>query len=295
MIHFPNVLPGSTLYIPWGTYSGSTGASITMSGLAVTDIEIYKNGSTTQRASDTGYTLLGTDFDAIIGIHGISIDLSSNANAGFYSAGSCYWVVISSVLIDGEIINFVLCTFTIGYPNAILNTTISSITSQTSFVLASGPAENDALLGCHIVVHDVASASQKSNVFVADYIGAERRIILADNPSFAIEATDNVSVFAPVVNEFTVHATVASVTSAGDFTLTLLNYAGNESLNGQFANRYLVFLNGPNAKLAQVISTYTVTGSTKRVQFTNARLNGTDAPFPNAPQVGNTCRILGLG
>ena len=51
---------GDTVYLPFDTFD-SDGASITITGLAVTDIEVYKNGSVTQRASDNGYALLDTD------------------------------------------------------------------------------------------------------------------------------------------------------------------------------------------------------------------------------------------
>ena len=98
------------------TFDGGTGASITMTGLAVTDIEIYKDGGTTQRASDSGYTLLdtdGIDFDGTTGIHGFSIDLSDNTDAGFYAVGSWYHVVVASITIDGQTVNFVACAFRI--------------------------------------------------------------------------------------------------------------------------------------------------------------------------------------
>lgn len=114
-LHLGNVPAGSTLYIPFASYNAA-GASITLSGLAVTDIEIYKNGSVTQRASDAGYTLLdtdGIDFDGITGIHGFSIDLSNNTDAGFYTVGSFYWVVVSSVTVDSQVMNFVAATFRI--------------------------------------------------------------------------------------------------------------------------------------------------------------------------------------
>lgn len=115
-LHLGNVDAGLTLYIPWHTFD-SNGASITLTGLAVTDIEIYKNGSVTQRSSDAGYALLdtdGIDFDGITGIHGISIDLNDNTDAGFYSAGAFYWVVVSAVTVDTRTVNFVLATFRIG-------------------------------------------------------------------------------------------------------------------------------------------------------------------------------------
>jgi hypothetical protein len=114
-LHLGNVPANSTLYIPFATYD-SNGASVTMSGLAVTDIEIYKNGSVTQRASDAGYALLdtdGIDFDTITGIHGFSIDLSDNTDAGFYAVGSFYWVVVSAVTVSTQTVNLIAATFRI--------------------------------------------------------------------------------------------------------------------------------------------------------------------------------------
>lgn len=114
-IHLGNVPASSTLYIPFATYD-SNGASVTMSGLAVTDIEIYKNGSTTQRSSDNGYTLLdtdGIDFDGITGLHGFSVDLSDNTDAGFYAVGSFYWVVVSTITVSTQTVTLVAATFRI--------------------------------------------------------------------------------------------------------------------------------------------------------------------------------------
>jgi hypothetical protein len=117
MLCLGTVPAGSTLYIPFATYDGATGASEACSGLAVTDIEIYKNGSTTQRASDNGYALLdgdGIDFDGITGINGFSVDLSDNSDAGFYAVGSSYWVVVSSITVDAQTVNFIAAVFRIG-------------------------------------------------------------------------------------------------------------------------------------------------------------------------------------
>jgi len=58
-----------------------------VTGLAVTDIEVYKGTSMTQRASDNGYTLLdtdGIDVDSVTGIHAFSIDTGDNSDSGFY-------------------------------------------------------------------------------------------------------------------------------------------------------------------------------------------------------------------
>lgn len=113
-VYYP--VENDTLPILFDTYSGSTGASATMTGLAVTDIEIYKDGGTTQRASDAGYTLLdtdGIDIDGITGIHGFSIDLSDNTDAGFYEVGPWYHVVVSTITVDSQTVSFVACAFRI--------------------------------------------------------------------------------------------------------------------------------------------------------------------------------------
>ena len=105
---------GDVLPVMFSTFDGGTGASITMTGLAVTDIEICKDGSVTQRASDAGYTLLdtdGIDFDAITGIHGFSIDTGDNTDAGFYTVGSWFTVVVSAVTVDAQTVNFIACQF----------------------------------------------------------------------------------------------------------------------------------------------------------------------------------------
>jgi len=107
---------GDTLPILFDTFDGGTGASITLTGLAVTDVEIYADGGVTQRASDSGITLLdtdGIDFDGITGIHGFSIDLSDNDDAGFYVVGSWYHVVVSAVTIDAQTVNFIAAAFRI--------------------------------------------------------------------------------------------------------------------------------------------------------------------------------------
>jgi hypothetical protein len=199
MLNLGKIKPGATIYIPFDTFKGADGSSITLTGLAATDIEIYKDGGTTQRGSDSGYTLLdtdGIDIDGITGIHGISIDLADNDTAGFYAAGSKYWVVISSVTIDGQTVNFLAAYFEIGYDGAVLNTTIATLAGQTSFTLTAGPADNNALVGCAVVVHDVASAVQIAVGIISAYTGSTKTVTLESDPAiFTMAAGDNVAVF----------------------------------------------------------------------------------------------------
>jgi hypothetical protein len=93
-----------------------SGLGVTISGFVVGDIKVYKNGSTTERASTSGFALLdtdGIDFDGVTGLHGFSIDLSDNSDAGFYAAGSAYWVVVNTVTLNGAAITPLVATFRI--------------------------------------------------------------------------------------------------------------------------------------------------------------------------------------
>jgi hypothetical protein len=114
MINFGAVPVNSVLPVIFDSFDGGTGASITLTGLAVTDVEIYKGTSMTQRASDAGVVLIdtdGIDLDTITGIHGFSIDTGDNTDAGFYAVGSFFTVVVSAVTIDAQTVNFVAATF----------------------------------------------------------------------------------------------------------------------------------------------------------------------------------------
>jgi hypothetical protein len=207
MPHLRKARPGETLYLYFSTFSSDDpAASMTITGLAVGDIKIYKDGGTTERASTNGYTLLdtdGIDFDGITGIHGVSIDLSDNSTANFYEAGSHYTVVIDSITLDAGTIRFVLAEFTIGYEGAILDTTIATLSSQTSFTLEDGSADNDAYNGCVAYVHDLASAVQVAIGVVTDYVGSTKTITLAGDPGiFTMAAGDNISLFIPANTQF---------------------------------------------------------------------------------------------
>lgn len=104
---------GSVIPFFFDTF-GTNGESLTLTGLAAGDIEVYKGTSMTQRASDNGFTLLdtdGIDIDSRTGIHGFSIDTGDNSDSGFYAAGSFYTVVVDGVTVNSQTVRFVAGTF----------------------------------------------------------------------------------------------------------------------------------------------------------------------------------------
>ena len=140
MINLGDFPTGATVYVPFATYDKDDGSSITMTGLAITDIEIYKNGVITQRASDNGYTLLdtdGIDFDGITGLHGFKIDLSDNSDSGFYAAGNEYQVAVSAITVDAVTINFWAAIFSIEKTGGVLALLKTNLDATVSSRLAS--------------------------------------------------------------------------------------------------------------------------------------------------------------
>jgi hypothetical protein len=196
VIDLGTVRPGSTVRIPFASYDKDDGSSITMTNYAAADMLVYKDGGTTERASTAGFTAT-TDFDGKTGKHLAIIDLADNTTAGFFAAGSEYIVAIDAVTVDAVTTGGWIARFLIGYPDASLNTTIATLASQTSFTLTAGPAEDDALNGCVVLIHDVASAVQLGYAVVADYTGSTKTVTLLAGVTFTAATTDNISIFPP--------------------------------------------------------------------------------------------------
>lgn len=246
MKDYGTVRPGSTLYFYAASYAASTGASSAMTGLATSDIKVYKNGGTTERASASGYTLLdtdGLDFDGVTGLNGFSIDLADNTTAGFWTAGSDYTVVVSTVTVDSQTVSYIAGTFRIGYPDAIINTTIATLSSQTSFTLTAGPAEDDALNGCVVCIHDIASAVQLGFAVVFDYTGATKTVTLSAGVSFTAAAGDNVSVMPPA-NSRWIGSNLQSAVEIGEVAANVETIATNTAAT-------LALLDDPRSEPAQ--------------------------------------------
>jgi hypothetical protein len=113
--------PGDTLYVPFATYQDS-GASIGIGGtLAVSDIEIFKDGIATPRATDSGYSLISDtgQYGDRVGLHRFSVSLFNTADdPTFYAIGSHYHVAVDAITVDGRTVRFFPAVFEIGEPRA---------------------------------------------------------------------------------------------------------------------------------------------------------------------------------
>lgn len=227
MIDLGTVRPGSTIRIPFSSFDKDDGSSITMTNYAAADILVYKDGSTTERASASGFTAT-TDFDSKTGKHLAVIDLSDDTTADFFKAGSEYLVAIDAVTVDAVTTGGWIARFRIGYPNAYFDTSIATLASQTSFTLTAGPAEDDALNGMVLLVHDKASAVQLTRVVVEDYTGASKTVTLRAVPAttFTIAAGDNVSGIGFDKVDVTHFGGTAATTSGGRPEVNTTHLAG---------------------------------------------------------------------
>lgn len=199
---------GDVVPILFSSYAGSTGASVTLTGLAVTDIEIYKDGSTTQRASDAGYTLLdtdGIDFDGITGIHGFSIDTGDNTDASFYTVGAWFTVVVSAVTIDSQTVSFIAAMFRIMPAESVAGKPKVDVDAfgGTAGTFSGGRAEVNT---SHIAGSAVSTASAQIGVNVVNAGGTAWGSGAITAASIASDAITDAKVAADV--------TIASVTGA---------------------------------------------------------------------------------
>lgn len=215
MIDLGTVKPGSTIRIPFSSFDKDDGSAITMTNYAAADLLVYKDGSTTERASTAGFTAT-TDFDAKTGKHLAILDLADNTTAGFWNAGSEYLVAVDSVTIDAVTTGGWIARFRIGYPGAVLDTTLASLTNQTSFTLTAGPAEDNALTGLWAVIHDIASAVQASWVQISGYTGSTKTVTLAAGATFTVASGDNISVMYPVPLQATTLGRTLDVSATGE-------------------------------------------------------------------------------
>lgn len=206
MINWGAIPAGTVIPFPFAAY-GASGESLTISGLATTDIEVYKGTSVTQRSSDNGYALIdtdGIDIDSTTGIHGFSIDTSDNTDSGFYSVGSLFYVVVNAITINSQTVRFIAGTFrlvaaehTAGYPVATIKdgTGTGEIDTTSGGVLVAALA-NNAITANSINADAITAAKVASDVGTeigtAVWATATRTLTALDEDSTTIDIDNSV-------------------------------------------------------------------------------------------------------
>lgn len=292
MIDLGIVRPGSTIRIPFSSFDKDDGSSITMTNYAAADILIYKDGSTTERASTAGFTAT-TDFDTKTGKHLAIIDLADNTTAGFYNAGSEYLVAIDAVTVDAVTTGGWIARFRIGHPAEWYSTTIATLATQTSFTLTTGPAEDDALNGHWCIIHDIASAVQCGKALILDYTGSTKTVTLAAGTTFTAAAGDNISIMDQAPLQPTVLGRTFDVSAGGEGGVDWANVGSPTTVVG---------LSGTTVKTATDVETDTqdiqsrlpaALGANGNIKADVRDYNGTAGTFASGIPSVNTTQVSG--
>jgi hypothetical protein len=117
--HYGDFPTSAVVYMDFDSFAASTGAPSAVTNFAAGDIQIYKDGSTTQRSSSAGITVT-TSFDSNTGLQMVAIDTSDNTDAGFYAAGHEYNVAVADITVDGQTLRFWLGAFSIERSGGVL-------------------------------------------------------------------------------------------------------------------------------------------------------------------------------
>lgn len=122
-------------------------------------------------------------------------------------------------------------TATSTQPDLLVNTTIATLASQTSFTLTTGSADDDAYNGAMCVVVDSATSTQVAKGRVSDYTGSTKTITLAADPAiFTMAVGDTVRIIA-VPDQLDAAATQASVDALNNISTSDVTTSCTTSLN----------------------------------------------------------------
>jgi hypothetical protein len=152
-----------------------------------------------------------------------------------------------------------------------VDTTIATLATQTSFTLTAGSADNDAYNNCTAVLEDVSTATQKSVGMVLDYVGSTKTVTLKEAPAFTIAATDKIYILAENALKSTVANRQLDVTATGASGIDWANIEGPTTAQN---------LSATNIDVDQIVASVSgavgsVTGHTAQTGDTYALANGT--------------------
>ena len=98
-----------------------------------------------------------------------------------------------------------------------IDTTIATLASQTSFTLTAGSADDDAYNNATIVIEDASTATQKAIGIISNYVGSSKTITLKYDPGiFTMAPTDKIYILAENALKATLANRQLNVAADGD-------------------------------------------------------------------------------
>ncbi len=230
-----------TVYCPFMTYD-SSGNLVTATALAAADVEIYKAGGITQRASDVGVTVTA-NFDGVNGQHMVAIDTSDNSDAGFYTALPTYYqVLIQPFTVGAETSVGVTCSFSLG----VLTTALTDI--KLDHLVAVADAD-DPVDGS--IVASLASTTADWSLFVE---GTDSLQAIRDRGDAAWTTGGGTGLTA-----------LASGTAQSGTSTTIVLAAAETFANDELNNNVINIHTGAGAGQARLITDYVGASDTATV------------------------------
>lgn len=161
-------------------------------------------------------------------------------------------------------------------PNVLQSGTIT-VTTQTSFTLSAGSADDDAYNSMVIVFEDASTQTQKSVRTITDYVGASKTVTIDSAPDFTIASTDSFDILA--VAPGSTPPTVGQIRTEMDDNSTKL--ASIETDTQDIQSRI------PAALVSGRMSadTVAISGSTTAADNVEANIGNLDAPVSTVDTV----------
>ena len=79
----------------------------------------------------------------------------------------------------------------------LVQTTIATSASNTSFTLTAGSTVDDTYIGCTIIIRDTSDSNSKAVGVISDYVGSSKTVTLAYDPGvFSYFPTDTITIIA---------------------------------------------------------------------------------------------------
>ena len=240
---------GDTIYFPFPTFN-SDGASVTITGLATTDIEPLRASDEVARASDNGYTLMdtdGIDLKGRVGIHGFKINTNDNSHVDFWADGETYFVIVDAITVDSQTVRFV---YLLPLGMSLRPTTAG----RTLDIAATGEAGVDLgnVTGT-LTQANVGWVDANSRVDVGQWLGTAPLGLNNQRVQVDVQAIDGLASAATVLGLWLAEG-VQTVADSG--TTTTLVDAVLTQADGYWNGALLVFRSGTNAGRTAIITDF---------------------------------------
>lgn len=197
MIYLGDFFLGDTVEGAFATRAATGARTDPSNAFETADIRVYKGGSTTERASQAGFTVTST-FDSMTGIVYWAVQLSDNTDAGFFlTPGTEYFVALyPDETIDSVSVASIIAHFSVMRPTALMPVVgMAQGGSTTTVQLPSTASSTDgAYSGASVLLIYNDGSIEVCGQSSTAYVGSSRTFTL-DRTVATVGSTTRVALF----------------------------------------------------------------------------------------------------